>query len=211
MPIELVVRPLSGVCQAKALGGGWAKLDIARYVQRRLDLLLAGADGVFVEERANLCGVARFEVHLSQCGLEAHLDAPALRILAPGPAAVVGQQHGSAHVCAEHGGVKLEHDATAHHVRLPAVRGQVECPGQGLCLFLADIRRQVKVQLLVLALQGVAVGRIDLEGGVEAGPAPVGRPEVELCFHHRPTTACHGGQAILFVDADNPARCPAGL
>ncbi|MNH16860.1 hypothetical protein D3C79_765100 [compost metagenome] len=90
LPVELVVGPLCGVGQAKAFGWGGTKLDIAGHVQCGLDLLLASADGVFVEKRANFGGVALFEVHLRQRRLEAHLDAPALRILAPGPAAVAG-------------------------------------------------------------------------------------------------------------------------
>ncbi len=81
---------------------------------------------------------------------------------------------------------------------------EVEGPAQGLRLLLADIRRKVEVQFLVLALQHVVVGANYLERRGKTGPAPVGRPEIELGFHHRPTAAGHRGQAVLFIDTGLP-------
>ncbi|MNG99918.1 hypothetical protein D3C79_591000 [compost metagenome] len=200
----MVVGPTGGVGQAEAFAGRGPQLNVAGNVQHRLDLLPTGVDRVAVDECTQFGRVAALEIHLGQRWVEAHFDAPALVSLAPRPATVAGQQLRGAHLAGNLRRVELEHHAAAHHPGLAAMGVEVEGPAQGLRLLLADIRRQVEVQLLVLALQRVVVGAIDLERGGETGPAPVGRPEVELGFHHRPTAAGHHGQAVLFIDTDLP-------
>lgn len=203
-PVQLVIRPGGGVCQAEALAGCRAEFDVAGHVEHGLELLAAGADRVLVEECTQLGRVAALEIDLGQWRVETHFDASPLVSLAPRPAAVVGQQLRGAHAVGDLRRVELEHQAATHDTALAAVGVEIEGPAQGLRLFLTDVSLQVEVQFLVLAPQRVVVRAIDLEVGIETGPAPVGSPEIEFGLHDRATAVCHVRQAILLIDTDLP-------
>ncbi|MNF68350.1 hypothetical protein D3C84_502040 [compost metagenome] len=170
--------------------------------------MLAGPDRGFVEKSAHLGSVAGFKIDTRQCRLKTHLDASSLCV-SPGPAAVVGEQHRFAHLFSEQCRVKLEDDASAHYTRLRAVRIEGKVPGQLLLAVLLNLRRQVEVQVFVLAFQGVTVGGVCLEPGRKIQPLPVASPEGECRCQDGAATACQHRQAAALIHARDPVRRPA--